>query len=223
MTKAALRLGRWENRLDPRRPLGRSAQRARSWPAEREASVLALGWAVLINDWYRTDLDSARLVDYTQRTFAPNLSNHPDVLALLADSGVAGNVRRSPQAVLRRAGLDADDWTPRELRHSFVSLMSSSGMRIEDIADLVGHAGTRVTETVYRHQLRRSVSEGGFEHVQRRWRTGPAPPPNWSGWLANRHWGRSGYSWTNWRPTSGRRSWAAPRSSPPDPAGAPGA
>jgi hypothetical protein len=47
----------------------------------------------LINDWYRTDLDSARLVDYTQRTFAPNLSNHPDVLALFADSGVADLAR----------------------------------------------------------------------------------------------------------------------------------
>lgn len=72
----------------------------------------------------------------------------------------AGNVRRSLRAVLRRAGLDAEAWTPRELRHSFVSLMSSSGVRIEDIADLVGHAGTRVTEAVYRHQLRPVLLDG---------------------------------------------------------------
>lgn len=45
-------------------------------------------------------------------------------------------------------------WTPRELRHSFVSLLSDNGMRLEDIAELCGHAGTRVTEAVYRHQLR---------------------------------------------------------------------
>jgi integrase len=72
----------------------------------------------------------------------------------------AGNVRRSLRAVLRRAGIEAGEWTPRELRHSFVSLMSSSGVRIEDIADLVGHAGTRVTEAVYRHQLRPVLLDG---------------------------------------------------------------
>jgi integrase len=55
---------------------------------------------------------------------------------------------------LKRAGLAAGEWTPRELRHSFVSLMSLSGVSVEEIADLVGHAGTAVTETVYRHQLR---------------------------------------------------------------------
>jgi len=33
-------------------------------------------------------------------------------------------------------------------------------MRIEDIADLVGHAGTRVTEAVYRQQLRPMLLDG---------------------------------------------------------------
>ena len=33
-------------------------------------------------------------------------------------------------------------------------------MRIEDIADLCGHAGTTVTETVYRHQLRPVLLDG---------------------------------------------------------------
>jgi len=51
-------------------------------------------------------------------------------------------------------GLSAAEWTPRELRHSFVSIASALGLTIEQIADLVGHAGTRVTEAVYRHQLR---------------------------------------------------------------------
>jgi integrase len=58
------------------------------------------------------------------------------------------------RSILRRAGLDAKNWTPRELRHSFVSLLSERGVSIETIADLMGHAGTRVTEAVYRHQLR---------------------------------------------------------------------
>ncbi len=40
----------------------------------------------------------------------------------------AHNVRRSFRAVLEKAGLDPKDWTPREMRHSFVSLLSDSGI-----------------------------------------------------------------------------------------------
>jgi site-specific recombinase XerD len=59
----------------------------------------------------------------------------------------AANVRRHFRAVARAAGLDADQWT--ELRHSFVSLLSSTGLSIEDISHLVGHANTHVTESIY--------------------------------------------------------------------------
>ena len=58
----------------------------------------------------------------------------------------AANVRRSFRRVAAAAGLDEQAWTPRELRHSFVSLLSSTGMSIEDISHLVGHASSRVTE-----------------------------------------------------------------------------
>ena len=67
---------------------------------------------------------------------------------------VPHNVLRAFRPVVARAGLDPRDWTPRELRHSFVSLLSDSGVSIEQIADLGGHSGTTVTESVYRHQLR---------------------------------------------------------------------
>jgi site-specific recombinase XerD len=56
--------------------------------------------------------------------------------------------------------MDPMSWAPRELRHSFVSLLSSSGMPIEDIAHLVGHANTRVTELVYRKELRPVLTRG---------------------------------------------------------------
>jgi len=36
------------------------------------------------------------------------------------------------------------------MRHTFVSLLSSNGTALEDIADLVGHRGTATTKTVYR-------------------------------------------------------------------------
>jgi integrase len=55
--------------------------------------------------------------------------------------------------ITEKAGLGTD-WSPRELRHTFVSLLSDSGVPIEQIADAVGHSSTSTTENVYRHQLR---------------------------------------------------------------------
>jgi hypothetical protein len=47
------------------------------------------------------------------------------------------------------------------MRHSFVSLLSDSGVPIENIARLVGPAGgSDVTETVYRQQIRPVLLEG---------------------------------------------------------------
>ena len=50
-------------------------------------------------------------------------------------------------------------WTPRELRHSFVSILSAHDVRLEDISDLVGHSSTSVTETVYRHEIRPALTD----------------------------------------------------------------
>jgi integrase len=68
-------------------------------------------------------------------------------------------VRREFAVITKAAGL-GEDWAPRELRHSFVSILSASGVRIEDISDLVGHSGTSVTETVYRHEIRPALTTG---------------------------------------------------------------
>ena len=68
-------------------------------------------------------------------------------------------VRKMFQDVCERAGLGRD-WAPRDLRHTFVSLLSDDGMAIERIARLVGHAGSHVTETVYRQELRPVLQEG---------------------------------------------------------------
>jgi hypothetical protein len=75
----------------------------------------------------------------------PSKSLTLDQARLLLD---AASFRR----VVEAAGLSPAEWTPRELRHSFVS-PAAFGRRvsIEDIADLVGHAGTLVTEKVYRN------------------------------------------------------------------------
>ena len=63
------------------------------------------------------------------------------------------------RAVCKAAGIGAN-WTPRELRHSFVSLMSSTGVPVEEIARLAGHASSRTTEVVYRRELRPVLTTG---------------------------------------------------------------
>ncbi|GAB3456791.1 site-specific integrase [Kineococcus endophyticus] len=71
------------------------------------------------------------------------------------------HVRRDFRAAIAPAeDVDAAEWTPRELRHSFVSLLSDSGLPLEEISRLVGHSSTAVTELVYRKQIRPVVQSG---------------------------------------------------------------
>jgi integrase len=77
------------------------------------------------------------------------------------------NVRRDfRKAIKSAAGVDAREWAPRELRHSFVSLLSDSGIHVEEISRLVGHKSTVVTELVYRKQIR-PVLQGGAGAMDR--------------------------------------------------------
>ncbi|MFI9580300.1 tyrosine recombinase XerC [Streptomyces sp. NPDC052236] len=73
----------------------------------------------------------------------------------------AANVRRELRRVLARVdGITPDEWTSRETRTSFVSLLSDNGMPIEEISRLVGHSSTAVTEVVYRKQIRPVIQSG---------------------------------------------------------------
>ncbi|MFF7237699.1 Scr1 family TA system antitoxin-like transcriptional regulator [Streptomyces collinus] len=73
----------------------------------------------------------------------------------------AANVRRAfRQALKGIEGINADEWTPRELRHSFVSLLSDRGVPLEEISRLVGHSGTAATEEVDRKQIRPVIQTG---------------------------------------------------------------
>ena len=89
------------------------------------------------------------------------------VLVFRTQSGnalTAHNVRRDFRKILDRAELVGKEWSPREMRHSFVSLLSDSGVPIEDISRLVGHRSTVVTETVYRKQIRPVLMQRGGGH-----------------------------------------------------------
>jgi integrase len=119
-----------------RRTLGLPAaavQALRAWSASQAGERLAAG-----EDWQDTGL-----------VFT---THHGAALD-------AGNVRKMFKRVCDEAGI-GDRWTPRELRTSFVSLMSHSGVSIEEIARLVGHASTRTTEIVYRRELRPVITTG---------------------------------------------------------------
>ncbi|MCP2266406.1 tyrosine recombinase XerC [Promicromonospora thailandica] len=73
----------------------------------------------------------------------------------------AANVRRALRSALRLVpGIVPGDWAPRELRHSFTSIMSEEKVPLEEIARVLGHSGTAVTEKVYRHELRPVIETG---------------------------------------------------------------
>ena len=82
----------------------------------------------------------------------------------------ASHVRRAFKGICEDAGI-GNDWTPRELRHTFVSILSEQGVAIEEIARLVGHSTTATTESVYRRELR-PVNSSGAEVMDTVFRVG---------------------------------------------------
>jgi len=71
----------------------------------------------------------------------------------------ANNVIRAFRIITKKAGL-GEDWTPREMRHTFVSVLSANGVPVESIALLAGHDRTATTESVYRHEIRPALTQG---------------------------------------------------------------
>jgi integrase len=111
-----------------------------------------------------------RAVDALQALWDIRTCAHPQMpecscLVFVTGTGrplAAGNVRRDFRKIVDAAGLPGREWAPRELRHSFVSLLSDARVPIESISRLVGHRSTMVTETIYRKQIR-PVIEGGAD------------------------------------------------------------
>ena len=94
----------------------------------------------------------------------------------------AANVRREFRAACKAAKI-GEHWTPRELRHSFVSLISSSGVPVEEIARLAGHSNTRTTEVVYRRELRPVLTTGAeaMDRLSRHMRPSSSTPGQHAG------------------------------------------
>ena len=66
---------------------------------------------------------------------------------------------RAFRIITRKARL-GEDWVPREMRHTFVSVLSANGVPVESIALLAGHERTATTESVYRHEIRPALIQG---------------------------------------------------------------
>jgi len=74
-----------------------------------------------------------------------------------------GNVGRAFKQICEKAGLpkeDAEKRVPYEMRHTYASLVSDSGMPAEEVAQQLGHSRTAVFEMVYRHVLKPRRREG---------------------------------------------------------------
>ncbi|MBA3267891.1 MAG: site-specific integrase, partial [Acidimicrobiia bacterium] len=66
------------------------------------------------------------------------------------------NLRRVFGRLTEHAGLGR--WHPNELRHSACSLLSAAGVPLEDVADILGHDGTRMAVRFYRHAVSPTVA-----------------------------------------------------------------
>lgn len=66
------------------------------------------------------------------------------------------NFRRQIEPLATSAGIK--DFHPHLLRHTATSLLSDAGVPLEQIADLLGHSTTSMTEGVYRHPVSASVN-----------------------------------------------------------------
>ncbi|MFF3318609.1 tyrosine-type recombinase/integrase [Streptomyces sp. NPDC003035] len=98
-------------------------------------------------------LRALRSAQQSQRA-ALGLSWSDEDFVFGTDSGEqrsAHDVRRAFRVLLGEAGFENPEaWTPRELRTSFVSVLSDHGIPIEVIARVAGHSTTEITERVYR-------------------------------------------------------------------------
>lgn len=61
------------------------------------------------------------------------------------------NLNREFVTICKQAGLE--HWHPHEVRHSAASLMLASGVKLQVVSEVLGHASIRMTADVYGHIL----------------------------------------------------------------------
>ena len=101
-------------------------------------------------------VDALRAQEHQQATDAANQPTwrNPNDLIFTAASGSPldpSNTRRALARIGRSVGLPG--LHPHALRHATASLLSNAGVRLEDIADTLGHKSITVTADIYRHNI----------------------------------------------------------------------
>lgn len=80
-------------------------------------------------------------------------------LVFLTESGTPvdpANLRRELARIAKAAEVGA--LRPYDLRHTAASLIAERGARLEDVADVLGHAGTHLARAVYIHATTSTVA-----------------------------------------------------------------
>jgi integrase len=62
--------------------------------------------------------------------------------------------------------------TPNELRHTAASLANDAGVRLEELADQLGHKDVRMVSQVYRHRIRPTVGDDAAATMSKLFSTG---------------------------------------------------
>jgi hypothetical protein len=96
---------------------------------------------------------------HAERDSAPRWAD-PGLASRVGTQLNSHNVRRGFRALAKIDGMTPADWTPRELRHSFVPLLSESGLPIEEIRGSSAQQHGRHRTGFYRHQIRPVVQAG---------------------------------------------------------------
>lgn len=102
-----------------------------------------------------------RKVQQAEELLRAGVGAPPDDLVFTTSTGTPidpSNLRRALSRVTKAAELG--HWKPYELRHSCTSLLSAAGVPLEQIADILGHKGVRMTAEVYRHRIDPVIDSG---------------------------------------------------------------
>ena len=105
-------------------------------------------------------LEALRKHEHTQRDERVVAGDRWHDLDLVSPTNVGtpmspSNLRRDLARLTVAAGLGR--WSPNELRHSAASLLSASGVPLEQIADVLGHTDTRMLLKHYRHPVSHTI------------------------------------------------------------------
>ncbi|WP_405113726.1 tyrosine-type recombinase/integrase [Paenibacillus sp. FSL K6-1217] len=74
-----------------------------------------------------------------------------------------GTINKRMKRLLRISGLNKD-LSPHSLRHTFTSLMAAAGVPLEQVMEMLGHAGDEITKRVYLHTTKNQKKDAVIKY-----------------------------------------------------------